>query len=120
MNRELRQARKGHARLIKEDSQLFSINISADSTDPWAGSDYSTFNGRISHKEGVVPTAEDSTTGVDYDLKYMLSVEHSVNFLEKGFIITDESGTEWELGKPDPLRRFGGIYGYQVNLIERS
>jgi len=120
MNRELRQARKGQSRLVKEDSQLFSINMSTDATDPWAESDDTKFKGRISHKESSVPTADASTTGVDYDLRHMLSVEHFVDFLVEGDIITDESGAEWELGRPDPLRRFGGIYGYQVNLIERS
>lgn len=118
MNMLLKQARNGMKALINENSQVLSIALSADPTDPWAGTTAPTFRGRISHDKPGPDNLSKGNAGLSANLDRFLSVEYDVDFLVVGSIITDQNSKDWKLGAVDPLEKFGGIYGYQVQLEE--
>lgn len=118
MNMLLKQARKGMKALIDEDRQEMSVDIPGDSSDPWSTPVTKTFSGRISHESSSVPDLGSSTIGLSTNLNRFLSVEHDVDFLITGALVTDKNGRQWKLGAIDPLEKFGGICGYECPIEE--
>lgn len=118
MNMMLKQARKGFMNLILEDPQSFTYPVSSDPTNPWATKTNRTFTGRISHERSIVPSDSPTTAGVSTSLQKFLSYPYSEIAIQIGDILTDSDGRKWRIGKPDPLRKFGGIFGYQASLTE--
>ena len=118
MNMMLKQARKGFMKLILEDPQVFTYSVSADPSNPWASSTSKTFTGRISHERAVIPSDSPTTAGISTSLAKFLSYPYTEGALQQDDIITDSESRKWRLGKPDPLRKFGGIFGYQCALTE--
>lgn len=114
----LKQARKGQKSLVYEDKQTLSVDISADNSDPWAETETATFIGRIAHRSGTLTDSAPVPAGVDAALNTYLTYLYDNTIVEQGLKITDESRQDWIVGKPDPLRKFGGIYGYQASLQE--
>ena len=84
---------------------------------PWASKISRKLKGRLSHKGSTSPIPSESTAGVDYDLRHFLSTTHDVTLPSTGAIIQAEDGVKWKVGRSDPLRRFGGVYGYQINVV---
>ena len=119
MNYQLKQARDGFQKFIDDDKQEFSVSIPADSSNPWSVPTTEKFYGRLAHERGIVAADAGTTAGMSTHLQKFLSFPHTVTFLAVGQEITGSDGLVWRLsGSPDPLRRFGGIYGYQVPLTE--
>jgi len=116
----LKQARRGMTALVDENRQTMSIDIPADSSDPWSPPTTKSFSGRISHESSSVPDLGSSTIGLSTNLNRFLSVEYDVNFLVTGALITDKNGKQWKLGSIDPLEKFGGVHGYQAPLEEAT
>ncbi len=113
----LKQARAGQKMLVDNDPQWFSWDETTDESNPWASTVQRKFKGRLSHKSSSVPSASESTAGIDYDLKHFLTTTYDVALPAEESTIEDESGVKWKVGRADPLRRFGGVYGYQINVI---
>jgi len=120
VNMMLKQARKGFMKLILEDPQVFTYSVSADPTNPWGSSTTKTFTGRISHERSIVASDTPTTAGVSTSLQKFLSYPYTEGALQIGDVITDSESRKWRLGKPDPLRKFGGVFGYQAPLTEVS
>lgn len=118
MNPLLKQARKGFTKLIDENRQTITINIPDDPKNPWPVNTPDTFTGRISHEKKAVQDLEAGTAGLSTNLARYLTVEYDVDYLAKGYIITDQNSKQWKLGPVDPLPKFGGIQGYQAPLEE--
>lgn len=117
MNMLLKQARKGLKTLVMEDPQTISVSVSPDASDPWATTTTSTFTGRIAHEQrAAVADLQAGTAGLSTNLQRFLTVDHTVDFLKLGDIITDKNGAKWKLGPIDPLEKFGGVHGYQAPL----
>lgn len=114
----LKQARKGYKAMIDENRQILSVTIPGDPTDPWSVTTVKSFTGRIAHEQKGPFDLEAGTTGLSTNLSRFLSVQHDVDYLDVGQIITDENGKDWKLGAVDPLSRFKGILGYQSPLEE--
>lgn len=112
----LKQARAGQKRLVNDDPQWFEWDDKTGDS-PWDSTITRKFKGRMSHKDSTVPTPSESTAGVDYDLRHFVTTTHDVTLPNTGATITDEDGVKWKIGRADPLRRFGGVYGYQLNVI---
>ena len=118
MNMLLKQARKGFKAMIDENRQVLIVTIPGDPTDPWSVTTTQDFTGRIAHEQKGPFNLEAGTTGMSTDLSRFLSIEHDVDYLAIGQIITDANGKDWKLGAVDPLPRFGGVLGYQSPLEE--
>lgn len=118
MNMLLKQARKGYKKMIDENRQVLIVTVPGDPSSPWSATVTKDFTGRISHEQRgpFNPTA--GTAGVSTNLSRFLSVEHDVDFLKVGQIVTDENSKDWKLGAVDPLSKFKGIHGYQAPLEE--
>lgn len=115
----LKQARAGFKQLINENRSSFSVEKETDSSNPWADTTNPTFTGRISHESSrQAPDLSQNPAGLSTDLQRFLLVEYNVNFLSRGEIITDSDGKRWKLGPVDPLKKFGGVHGYQSPLEE--
>ncbi len=117
MNNLLKTSRKGFRTVIDQNIQNITVNIPGDNTDPWSSSIIKTFKGRISHEKRM-NNLSGNPAGMSTNLSYFLIVDYKVDYLYKGYIITDENGKSWKLGVVDPLERFGGIMGYQSPLEE--
>ena len=116
---QLKQARDGFQKFIDDDKQEFAATIDSDPSNPWSSGSTETFYGRLSHERGIVAADAGTSAGMSTHLQKFLSFSHTITFLAVGQEITDSDGLVWRLsGSPDPLRRFGGIYGYQVPLTE--
>ena len=119
MNQQLKQAIDGFTKFINADPQTFTVSISSDPSDPFAVKTTSTFKGRLCHERSSVASDLGTTVGMSTHLSKFISFPHTVTFLESGQNVTDSDGLTWRLsGRPDPLRRFGGVYGYQVPVTE--
>lgn len=121
----LKQARKGQDSLINESPETFTMVISGTTTIPegWPGyvaSETKVFTARLPHERSIVPVLEGTPAGMSTNLQRFLTCGYLVDYLYKGAIITDSKGNNWRLGKPDPLEKFGGIYGYQVSVEEAN
>ena len=113
----LKQARKGLQIVINQNKQTLTLDLESDPADPWGTTTNKTFTGRISH-ERRINNLENNPSGMSTDLSYFLIVDYKVDYLIRGNIITDSDGKKWKLGAVDPLKRFGGILGYQSPLEE--
>jgi hypothetical protein len=119
MNLQLKQARDGFNQFINADPQTFSVSILVDSSDPWSTPTTVYFKGRLCHEQSSVPSDQGTPVGMSTHLSKFISFPYDVTFLDSGQVVTDEDGLKWRLnGNPDPLRRFKGIYGYQVSVTE--
>lgn len=118
----LKQARKGFYNLINEDPQSFTYAKSSTPEIPvgWHGyiSTPKTFKGRISHERSIVNSSQPTTAGASTTLSKFLSYPYTEGSLQKDDILTDAESRKWRIGQPDPLRKFGGIFGYQCPLQE--
>ena len=117
MNNLLKTARKGFKTVIDQNKQTLSVSIPGTSSNPWSTSTSKSFTGRISH-ERRMNDLSGSSVGLTTNLSYFLIVDYNINYLYKGYIITDKNDKKWKLGAVDPLERFGGIIGYQSPLEE--
>ena len=119
MNYQLKQARDGFQKFIDDDKQEFTVTIDSDHSNPWSSGSTETFYGRLAHERGIVASDTGTSAGMSTHLQKFLSFPYTVSFLAVGQEIIDSDGLVWRLsGTPDPLRRLGGIYGYQVPLTE--
>lgn len=115
----LKQARKGFLKLINEDPQSFTYTVSSDPSNPWAPTPTpKTFKGRIAHERSIVNSSQPTPSGASTTLSKFLSYPYTEGSLQKDDILTDAESRKWRIGQPDPLRKFGGIFGYQCPLQE--
>ena len=113
----LKTAREGFKEVINQNRQTITLSIPADPTNPWSTATTAEFQGRISH-ERRMNDLTGNPAGLSTNLSYFLIVDYTVDYLAEGQIITDAIGNKWKLGAIDPLRRFGGVIGYQSPLEE--
>lgn len=121
MNLKLKQVRNGFTQIINENRQAMTVEVPGDASDPWSVTTNTEFTGRISHESSrQAPELSETPAGISTDLQRFLQVEHTVDFLEAGQIITDQNSDKWKLGPVDPLVKFGGVHGYQAPLTEAT
>ena len=104
--------------LINEDPQNFTYPVSLDTSNTWAATTPRKIKGRISHERSIIDSSQPTTAGQSTALSKFLSYPYTEGALQKGDIITDAESRKWRIGQPDPLRKFGGVFGYQAPLQE--
>ena len=120
MNMRLKQARAGFKQIINDNRQSMSILIPTNPVYPKLGGVTKTFTGRIAHERSTISELSETPAGISTNLQRFIQVEHTVDFLAAGQIVTDQNSSKWKLGPVDPLSKFGGIHGYQAPLTDAT
>lgn len=126
-NRELlKQARAGFKAIISENKDAVIIfrqplvddlfgGLTEDPTGTPVGV---VIPCRISHEAKGPQEQQNAPAGTVNNMTRFISVCYNIEINQKE---TFESiGHLWEIGKVDPLKKFGGVIGYQAPLIERG
>lgn len=124
MNRTLlKQARFGYKKLIQESPTTITLRrlplvddgFGGFVEDPLGIPLETSKTVRIAHERAIISKVGESPSGLQTDLSRYLLWEHNVDIREND---TFDEIQGYRVGKPDPLKKFGGIYGYQAPLIE--
>lgn len=74
---------------------------------------------RISHQRNQVPINELKSTGLSTNLSRFILSDYKTPLTE-GHEVSSHGGKKYKIGVVDTLEKFGGIIGYQAELIEGS
>ena len=85
--------------------------------DPFGSKDPVNIKCRISHEQSGPNMDQTKGSGLSTNLSRFINTDY-LNIIQQGDQFTDSLGKSWKIGPVDPLKKFGGIVGYQAPLIE--
>ena len=124
ISQELKQLRRGYAKLIKNSPFVVTLSRKPKTgtgssgqpvEDPFADPVESQVTVRIAHERMTIAKNDSTPVGSSTNLTKYILWEYDVDIQEED-VFPELEG--YRVGRPDPLWKFGGIYGNQAPLIE--
>jgi hypothetical protein len=124
MNQNLKQARDGVKKIIKESPEniiiirqpLVDNGFGKMVPDPFGTPEEHNYKVRISHERRQPGSLTPGSAGFSTNLQRFILTDHLAD-IERGDIF-EAIGRSWKIGPVDPLKKFGGIIGYQAPLTD--
>lgn len=121
----LKQARKSLKKLIEENPTELTIETYPQVSDGFGGTvqdptgtpTTETQKVRISHEKKGPVADEEKPSGLSTNLTWFILSDYETVITE-GQQIKDFDGRDYRIGAVTQLMKFGGIYGYQSQLVE--
>jgi hypothetical protein len=126
MNPFLKQARNGVKKVINESPENILIirqpmtndGFGNQVPDPFGTPTEHNYKVRISHERGNPSILTDTSAGMSTNLQRFIMADYQAD-IEYGDVF-EAIGRSWKIGPVDPLKKFGGIIGYQAPLTDAS
>lgn len=128
LKQKLKQARDGIKFTINEDPEtlivyrrkLIDDGFGGLIEDPYNNEKPSIIKGRISHERKQHGNYQPSPSGFTSNYARYLTVDYETIIYENDFFESERDQKRYKVGVVDPLRKFGGIIGYQAPLLEAA
>jgi hypothetical protein len=126
VNQLLKQARNGVKKVINESPENILIvrqpmtddGFGNQVPDPFGTPTEHNYKVRISHERGNPSILTDTSAGMSTNLQRFIMADYQAD-IEYGDVF-EAIGRSWKIGPVDPLKKFGGIIGYQAPLTDAS
>lgn len=122
----LKQARDGVYKIINESLDTIIIQRQAliddgfggQVPDPFGETETHTLTVRLSHERKYPGTLGETSAGMSTNLQRFILAGWE-DYIEEGDVFETDEGS-WKIGPVDPLKKFGGIIGYQAPLSDAA
>lgn len=126
MNPLLKQSRDGVKKVINESPENILIvrqpmtddGFGGQVPDPFGTATEHNYKVRISHERGNPSILTDTSAGMSTNLQRFILADYQTDI--KHGDVFEAIGRSWKIGPVDPLKKFGGVIGYQASLTDAS
>jgi hypothetical protein len=124
MNPLLKQARDGVKKVINESPENILIvrqpmtpdGFGGQVPDPFGTATEHNYKVRISHERGNPSILTDTSAGMSTNLQRFILADYQADI--KHGDVFEAIERSWKIGPVDPLKKFGGVIGYQAPLTD--